>query len=248
MHRRTVSVAVLLAAVLGPVVPARAEGPPALRATLEACTTGLDPAGRTARLTGSMPAADGATRMAMRFDLERRHEPVEADVKPKWKRVRGLPGFGTWERSEPRRAGFVSRKRVSGLEAGAAYRAVVRFRWSSETGRVERRARRVTTVCRQPDLRPDLSPGELTLRRTPVGVRYSLVVRNSGRSAAGPFGVQIAGMSTTVAGLAPGAAQAVSVDGPVCVPGTRVQVVVDADAAVDEIREDDGVAARICTL
>ena len=143
--------------------------------------------------------------MAIRFDLQQR--TVDGGI---WKKV-AAPSFGRWERSRPGVAGFVYAKDVHGLTAPGEYRAVVRFRWYASDGTV-RETRRTTRSCRQPDQRPDLVggrvqivPGARTARAT-----YRLAMRNTGRSAAGPFAVALAvgGMpatSTTVPGLAPGA-------------------------------------------
>nr|MBA3328853.1 hypothetical protein [Solirubrobacterales bacterium] len=142
---------IALAAVLVAAVPASAQERPPLRAVLESCATGALPAERIATFMGSMPARAGSERMWMRFDLQRRRS-----ARSDWRRVDDVPGFGTWERSLPRRAGFVFHKRVTGLRAPALYRSVVRFRWYAADGALKRSARRRTRTCRQPDPRPDL--------------------------------------------------------------------------------------------
>jgi hypothetical protein len=114
---------------------------PALGARLASCTHG------GASFVGSMPALAGTERMEMRFELEAR-EPGEA-----WRPV-VAPTFRVWERSEPRRAGFVYEKRVERLDPGRQYRAVVRFRWLDRDDRLQRRARRVTGACRSRPGRP----------------------------------------------------------------------------------------------
>ncbi|MGH2941592.1 MAG: hypothetical protein ACRDLN_02290, partial [Solirubrobacteraceae bacterium] len=132
--RRVLPLAVLL--VLAAMAPgARADktpAPPKLGATLESCLTSALPVERVASFVASMPAYAPATRMRIRFDLERRR-PGERY----WRRVHAA-GFGVWERSDPRVAGFIVRKRVNGLPVPASYRAVVRFRWIAADGSVVR--------------------------------------------------------------------------------------------------------------
>jgi hypothetical protein len=133
----------------------------------------------------------------------------------------------------------VFHKRVDGLPVPASYRALVRFGWEDAEGAVVRFAHKRTAVCQQPDLRPNLVPGRLTaVLGAPLGLAvYVLQVRNTGRAAAGPFSVRIGQSSVEVAWLAAGAARAVLVAGPICVPGSTLMVRVDADRRVDESDE-----------
>jgi hypothetical protein len=219
--------------------------PPALAAAVESCTTSAIPAGRVVSFVGSMPAITGAVAMSMRFGLERLR-PHDAH----WRRLRGVPGFGGWENSDPGRAGFVFHKRVDGLQVPASYRAVVSFRWRDVAGRIVRRARRVTASCAQPDVRPNLVPGALTaiFDARPGLAIYKLVVRNTGRSAAGPFSVRVGGAAADVAGLAPQQQRTVVVISAVCLAGTTMLAEVDAEHVVDESRERGNEVARRCPL
>lgn len=219
---------------------------PRLHAQLESCTAGLESADRVAVFAGSMPRRAAAMRMGMRFVLQRR-----TGARGRWGTV-AVPGFGTWERSEPDRAGFVFHKRVAGLAVGPTvrYRARVSFRWEDRDGDVVARARRSTLSCRQPDLRPDLVPGALTAAPGPIAgsLRYMLVVRNAGRRAAGPFTVAVAGVPVEVSGLAARASTAVQLFADACAPGGSVVVAVDPDGLIDEAREDHGAATRPCPV
>jgi len=222
----------------GVAVAQSATQPPPLGAVLEVCQTSPLPAQRVATFTGSMPAIDGATRMQMRFELQRRR-PTQRH----WRAVRGAQSFNVWESADPGRAGFVFHKRVDGLQVPASYRAIVRFRWLRSDGTIARRERRTTRACKQPDLRPDLVSSSL---RAVFGVRpalalYSLVVRNNGRAAAGPFAVRVAGATTEVMGLAAGQQIEVGVIAPPCAPGTLVLATVDADGRVNEADEHNSV-------
>ena len=248
--RRLLLIALLLVAATAATGSALAQdppqtAPPALAATLETCTTSALPAQRVAEFVGSMPATATETRMRMRFDLERLRS---RDAQ--WRRLRGVEGFGGWETSSPGRAGFVFRKRLDGLLVPASYRAVVRFRWEDAAGRLVRRARLRTPACAQPDLRPNLVPGPLTgiFDARPGLAVYSFVVRNSGRSAAGPFSVRVGGATQEVDGLGPGEQRTVLVINAICLAGTSTLAEVDAGDRVDESFERGNGARRRCPL
>jgi hypothetical protein len=237
--------AVLVALLAAAGSAAAQDQPPALTAAVETCAVSALPAQRVVSFVGSMPAIAGAQVMRMRFDLERR-----MDGEPRWRPLRGVPGFGAWERSDPGRAGFVFHKRVDGLQVPAGYRAVVWFRWEDAGGRIVRRARRRTATCAQPDMRPNLVPGALTgaFDARPGLAVYTLTVRNTGRSAAGPFSVRVGRGTAEVAGLAPQQERTVLVVAPICLAGTTTPTAVDADGRVDESSESGNAAARRCPL
>jgi hypothetical protein len=218
--------AVLVALLAAAGSAAAQDQPPALTAAVETCAVSALPAQRVVSFVGSMPAIAGAQVMRMRFDLERR-----MDGEPRWRPLRGVPGFGAWERSDPGRAGFVFHKRVDGLQVPAGYRAVVWFRWEDAGGRIVRRARRRTATCAQPDMRPNLVPGALT-----------------GAFDARPFSVRVGRGTAEVAGLAPQQERTVLVVAPICLAGTTTPTAVDADGRVDESSESGNAAARRCPL
>jgi hypothetical protein len=163
--------------------------------------------------------------------------------------VRRVQGFGVWETALPGRAGFVFHKRVDGLQVPASYRSVVRFRWSDGDGTVVKRASRRTHACWQPDLRPDLVATSLrgVLDVSIVPAVYRLVVRNDGRSDAGPFAVRVAGALREVAGLGAGEETVLTVTGAPCAAGGVVRALVDADFRVDEADERNALQRR-CPL
>jgi len=234
------------AAPISPTLAVPAATTP-LRASLTACGAGVEPAERFAQFQGSMPARAQTQRMWMRFALERR--PPDTGV---WESV-AAPGFNTWERSRPRRAGFVYAKRVVGLEAPAEYRAVVRFRWYGPRARLQASARRTTPVCRQPDARPDLAVVDGVAGPGPQAglVRYRLIVANLGRSPAGPFAVALTAPAgeqprQTVASLAPGERRTVEFVLARCGPGDRLEITLDPDGAVAEADEVDNTVRRPC--
>jgi CARDB len=248
MRRIAVSL-IALAALAAPASAVAAAGDaPRLRAVVSSCQTSLDAAARAAAFTASMPADGSTIRMAIRFDLQQR--TIDGGV---WQRV-AAPSFGRWERSRPGVAGFVYTKDVHGLTAPGEYRAIVRFRWFADDGTV-RTLRKVTRSCRQPDARPNLVAGRLQVvpLATPGLVVYQLAVRNAGRTPAGPFAVALdldgaeAGRAA-VAGLAPRAVTTVQILAASCAGGHAVDLRLDADGAIDEAVEDDGLVRPACPL
>lgn len=245
MRRAILLTALLLAALPAAAAQgARSAKPPKLGATLKTCTTSALPVERVAAFVGSMPARARGTRMQMRFELERKR-----DGDRRWRRLKAK-GFGVWERANRNVAGFVFTKRVKALPVPATYRAAVQFRWLAANGTIVERARLRTRACRQPDLRPNLVPGTLTaaLDPQPGLAVYTLVVRNTGRSAASPFSVRVGSGSAEVGELGPGEQRAVPIIGFTCVPFTSIVVRVDADRRVEESQERGNGARRQCPL
>jgi hypothetical protein len=248
MDRRLIVAALVLAGAApaaAHAAPVAAATPPKLGATLETCTTSPLPVERIASFVGAMPARANAPRMRMRFDLERRRTGER-----RWRRLRAA-GFGVWEHSDPMVAGFVFTKRVTGLPAPASYRARVSFAWLAADGAAVKRASARTRACRQPDLRANLVPGALSavldLQQPGMAV-YTLVVRNTGRSAAAAFSVLVGAGSAEVGELGPGEERAVPVVAPACLSLLPVVVRVDADRRIDESQERGNGARRPCPL
>jgi hypothetical protein len=242
MRRALILTALVL---LGAGAPAGAATPaPPLGATLETCTTSPLPVQRIASFVGSMPARATATRMHMRFDLERRRAGERH-----WHRIQAS-GFGVWEHAHANVAGFVFTKRITGLPVPAAYRALVRFQWLGADGTTRERASAHTAACRQPDLRPNLVPGALTAvaDAQPGLAVYTLVVRNTGRSQAGPFSARVGTASVEVAALDAGEDRAVPILALACVAPAPIVVRVDADRRIDESEERGNGARRQCPL
>jgi CARDB len=245
---RRIAPLIVLIALVVPAV-AGAQTPP-LRAKVAACTTGPLATDRTATFTGSMPIVKGARRMWMRFDLL-----VHSGSTPGFVAMK-VPGLGVWQKSAlGHPSGFVFTQRVQGLVAPGSYKALVRFRWYGKGGKLLRTTSRETSVCKQPDLRPDLQvrgldavpgpgPGEAT---------YTLVVRNAGRGPAAAFDVQLAGAGADqpaqrVTGLDAGATTTLTFAAARCVPGSTLRVTVDARAEVAESNEFDDTVDRTCPL
>ncbi|CAN5489058.1 hypothetical protein BH20ACT17_BH20ACT17_14540 [soil metagenome] len=224
---------------------APSDAPPALRAALGSCKHSGLAQQRVTEFVGSMPARAGASRMRMRFDLERKR-PTR-----RWRRVRGAAGFGKWERSLPSRAGFIFHKRVVGLRVPARYRALISFAWERSDGTILQRAQRRSAACWQPDLRPDLRfDGALSgVPAVQPGLAlYTLMVRNAGRSASGPFSVRIGNGRIEAASLAAGERRGLLVLAPVCAGGSLLTARVDEEDRVDESHEDAHGARLPCPL
>lgn len=113
---------------------------------VEQCVTSTVQAERSATFTAQMTATTATQRMGMRIELQQR--------------MRGetefhtivAPGFGVWRSSEVGVKIYKYVKQVTNLAAPAAYRAVVRFRWLGDKGRVLKRAELHTIRCVQPTL------------------------------------------------------------------------------------------------
>lgn len=217
--------------------------PPPLRARLVTCQTGARAADRFAVFAGSMPRIPGTAAMSMHFDL------FERVPGGRFTRV-ALPRWRGWERTrKPGAAGFIFTKRVERLAAPADFRAVVRFRWHDDAGRLLRAQRRTTPICSQPDPRPDLVAAALT--GAPLDAwraRYTVTVANRGRSDAPGTTARVAGAEVAVAAVPAGDSVPVDAVGPRCRPGERVVVVVDAGRQVDEAREVDDRRSFPCPL
>jgi hypothetical protein len=207
------------------------------RGRLESCHTGAGPLDRYAIFVAQMGTIPGATKLQLRFDLFQRLPGAKV-----FSATAG-PGLGVWTSST--KDVYKYRKQVAGLQAPAAYRAVVRFRWLGPKGPLKT-TRRTTGVCSQPDPGADLAVGEITAAKAGSGrVQYLVSVRNEGRADAGSFDVALTIGSApqlveTVEGLGAGAQTVVSFVGPRCARGDQITVQLDPDARVPQSdRTDD---------
>jgi hypothetical protein len=114
--------------------------------TLEQCATSTVQTERSATFTAQMTATSATLRMGMRIELQQRLRGETAF------RTVLAPGLGMWRSSEAGVKIYKYVKQVTNLTAPAAYRAVVRFRWLGEKGRVLKRAELHTPRCLQPVL------------------------------------------------------------------------------------------------
>jgi len=237
----------LVAIVFVPLASAQA---PRATTAVDRCHAALASTERFATFSATMRSLrKGSDRMQMRFDLFRRDKGG-----PEFKYV-AAPGLGVWNPASRRVRRFRFRQKVANLSAPAAYRAVVSFRWISAKGRVFAKSTRLTPLCLQPDLRPNVRIGRITGSRQPNGSAvYQVTVRNDGHTAATGFDVSlnvngaVVPPTQTLAALAAGAKQVVSFRGPRCAPGTPVVAVVDPDNRIDEADKADDTLTLPCPL
>lgn len=224
----------LIAALALLLVPASAAAAGPASVSLTTCL----PKDRTAEFEARMDQVSGAVRMKLRFTLEARR-PGRA-----WRRV-AAPELAGWRTADPETTRFISERRVTQLTGPSSYRALVRFRWLDEQGRVVARARARSRSCWQPDHRPNLRPRQLLIED---GGRYLVLVANTGRSASGAFDVAVSGLAPIVVdgGLEPGEERWLEATGPECEPGHVMTATADPLDLVDERNERDNELSVRC--
>lgn len=237
MHRFALILGLTAVALWGAAASAQA---PDLAAKLAACETGADAEDRFAVFSGAMPR-EGAPVMAMRFDL------FERLPGGRFERV-SLANWGVWQSTAKKGVpGFIFTKRVEQLAAPASFRAVVSFRWSDAEGRVIRRAKRTSPICRQPDWRPDLRISRVEYAEDG---RARVTVVNDGRSASPAFGVAMRTgdriVVRTLAGLP--ARQRRTVDLGRCRSPELTTVTADPADAIEEADEGDNTWTAACPV
>jgi hypothetical protein len=231
--RRIALTIVLFAALAAP-----AQASQNASVTLTACV----PRERAAEFEARMGAVERAKRMRMSFTLQ-----VRKPGKAAYRRI-AAPGFSDWTTADPGTRRYVFTRRVESLIGPASYRALVRFRWIDARGRTVASARAYSHACRQPDHRPNLTVKALSIE----GARnYLALVANTGRSASGPFDLQVTLPNrvlgpVTVENLDPGAQQLVRFRGPRCKAGTSVTAIADPLDAIDERLETDNALTLTC--
>jgi hypothetical protein len=118
---------------------------------IEQCETSTVQLERSVTFTAQMTATSATQKMGMRIELQQRlHGESEFHTL-------AAPGFGVWRASEPGVKIYKYVKQVTNLQAPAAYRAIVHFRWIGERGHVLKRDELHTPRCIQPTL-----PGQVT--------------------------------------------------------------------------------------
>jgi hypothetical protein len=113
---------------------------------IEQCVTSTVQAERSATFTAQMAATATTQKMAMRIELQQRPRG-ESEF-----HTFAAPGFGVWRTSEPGVEIYKYVKQITNLDAPAAYRVLVRFRWLDERGHVFKREELHTSRCVQPTL------------------------------------------------------------------------------------------------
>lgn len=233
----------------------RALAPPSVKlpydARMVSCTRSPKTDSRTAVVGASMrPIGDG-TRLALKVDLFQK--PLSGG---RWTLRADVPGLGSWSEPSDPSIGTRSndvykyRQAVGRLIVPYSYRFRVAFRWSDVNGRVVREETATTAVCREPDLRPDLTITNVTVEpgvteRTTI---YNLTVRNIGRSAAVNIGISspTSGIRA-IRRLGPLESTEMMFIGPACTPELPGQTfTVDPSNLIDEARETNNSLLATC--
>ena len=204
---------------------------------------------RQAIFEGRMTRTPQTERMAMRFKL------LERSSDHRWVPVRSRK-LARWHSSLAGVETFVYRQKVKRLPVGSAYRALVRFRWYSQSGEVIRRARHRSRSCRIYGPRPNLRVLRIHQLSVSGGGRsasYAVRVGNRGaapaRSAQVTLFVDGAALGTLDAGrLEPGDSRRVTFAGRDCARSdSPVTAVVDPNHRVPESRERDNRLSTVCS-
>jgi hypothetical protein len=192
-------------------------------------------------ISAVMRPVSGTSRMALKFQLERRigrTGPFAA--------VHGKD-LGTWVYpTSPATLGqlpgdvWILKHNVVNLAGPEYYRFRVSFRWLGSDGRTLAQDARVSGLCYQSELRADLQVRSVTIKSlSPQTDRYTAVIRNSGLTAAGSFRVELrrpgaAPQSVVVPSLAPQTSVRETFSGPPCESGGAVTVVADTARLIDD--------------
>lgn len=239
--------AVAAVAAPGASAAAAASSPPA-SAKLTACRTDpAAPAGRAMTVVAAMKARPSSVRLDIRFDLFQRTPGAD------FRRV-VAPGLGTWLKSNRAVRTFNAVKTIQNLSAPATYRVVVRFRWIGPRGGIQAATTRTTAPCVQPDPRPDLRIGRVSVAAgaAPRTLAYTAVVRNGAPAPSSAFDALLrvdgeAQPALTVAGLGAFEARTVTITAPRCTPGSgSVSLVLDPDNRVAERDESNNTLTVPC--
>jgi hypothetical protein len=121
---------------------------PTLSATVEQCVTAATQAERSVTFVGQMETVPGAHEMAIQVIVQERLSSEEGF------HALTTGGLGGWQHSEAGVSIYKVRQAVTDLPAPAVFRAIVRYRWLDEKGKVIRHEARRTPICRQPVERP----------------------------------------------------------------------------------------------
>jgi CARDB len=238
------SLFLIAGAMVAVAAPASAAQQRSYAAPVIACHQGLTSDQRYLEVRATMQAVRGAVRMGVRFDLRERTPATAGLFGP-----RPAPDLGVWLKSKRGVNPYTYDQTVKGLDAPASYKMRVGFRWYGRHGRVLKTAHRLTPVCAQPDLRPNLIIKSVfvSLDRR----HYTVVVRNNGATAAGPFNVGYTpagapAQTQPIAGLAPATQTRVTFAGSPCDPAAPPAFAADASNQVDESNETDNGARATC--
>src|SRR5947209_1879734 len=189
---------------------ASAAAPPRAELRGLSCRHASGQTGRAVSVTAVMRPVARTTRMALKFELDRR-------TAGSWFRPVAGRQLGQWISPSNPTLGqnpadvWMLKQNVVNLGAPAAYRFRVWFRWTGAGGRPLGAVMRSSPTCYQPAARADLVVRSVSIKPLANGDdQYDAVIHNAGRVASGAFAVELvppgAGSQSTVGqSLAPGA-------------------------------------------
>lgn len=238
MH--VVATAVAAVATIASVPPVPVTNPPRAQLSPLTCVTALDPVARNVSVTATMRPLKATHTLNVEFRLL--EKPTGATT---WTQVPG-PGLGQWlAPTDPPTLGeraadvWNVNHPVADLAGPAAYRFSVSFRWLATRGRVLGTQTLTSAVCKQPELRPDLVVGAVTVTPTARRTRrvYTATISNTGATAASAVSVELNVDGTivqkTIKLLRPHAKSVVKLTGPACNAATPASVTVDPADQID---------------
>lgn len=202
------------------------------------CVKAVDTAARAVGVTAVMRPVTGTAHMQIRFELL-----VRTPGSGGYSQVNGAH-LGVWLSPTPatlgQRRGDVWNvpDEVAELPAPATYKYRVSYRWIGRGGRVIASATKLSSLCSEPQLEPDLTASALSVNEmllAPKDDRFSALIGNIGATAAGPFAVQLVythdgsteTAQKTIDRLKGHAFNGISFTGPLCDAGTAVTITVD---------------------
>jgi hypothetical protein len=238
-----------------PVAATAGAAQPTARLRSFACKQAVRPVARAVTVGAVMRPLRGTKRMALRFELFTRLKPGGD-----WTPVRA-GDLGSWispgDRTLGRRPGdvWIFNKSVGDLAAPAAYRYRVSFRWFGARQRVLRTTAVLSSVCSQPELRPDLAMQSIVVQPIPGRAdrdHYFATIVNQGATAASSFRVQFVpggGLPAefrNVPRLAPRHTIQVAFAGPACTTAAS-SVTADPDGAVEDANRANNTETAACS-
>ena len=251
--RKTLALgACLVLAGFAAAVASASSGP---RAQIEGvvCQKALDPPARVFSATTVMRPIKGTAHMQLEVELF-----VSTATSPAFSNLPGT-NLDTWLSPQDPNLGqrpgdtWVEQHPVANLAAPAAYRFSISFRWLGSSGQVLKTVTRLTRVCHQPELRPDLAVQSFTAAPVaghPNIDQYTAVIANQGGGPAKDFEIQFTDgskvVTRTIAFLGKGASRTVTFAGPLCVSAAPPTLVLDPSGAIDDSNRANNTATATC--
>jgi CARDB len=228
-----------------------AAAPPRAQLRDFVCQTALDPPARGVQVIAVIRPLPNTKQMQLRFQLLRKSKrhagAVSGGDLGRWLSPAD-PTLG----SEPGDV-WNLKKQVINLPAPAEYRFRVSFRWLGAGGRVLGLTVKQAPTCTQPELRPDLQVRSITVQPVPgepTENAYVALIRNGGRTGAGPFELRFTDGSTvvtrTVAWIGPHASRGEQFVGPACTAAGAPTVIADPGRVVDDYDRTNNSRTAVC--